>query len=92
LFGLGFTEIFIIAVIALIFIGPKQLPAVMKTIGKFAREITKAKDEFKQTIDQDESLSSIRESVDEVKNNIQKKVDEVKTQLSSTDDEDKPKK
>ena len=92
MFGLGFAEVAIIAVIALIFIGPKQLPEVMKGVGKFVREITKAKEDFKNTVDSDDSLNSIRNSVDSVKDDIKGRVDQVKADVMSSvnpDDESK---
>jgi len=91
MFGLGFSEILIIAIIALVFIGPKQLPQAMKTIGKFVREVTKAKEEFKQTVDHDDSLRSMRDTVDEVKSNIQEKINQVKSDVTHDDDDKEPK-
>jgi Tat protein translocase TatB subunit len=43
MFGLGFSEILIILVLALIFIGPKKLPEMAKNIGKGLREFQRAK-------------------------------------------------
>ena len=34
MFGLGFVEIILIAVLALIFIGPKQLPEVARVVAR----------------------------------------------------------
>ena len=42
MFGLGVSEILIILVAALIFIGPKKLPAVAKTLGNAFREFQNA--------------------------------------------------
>jgi sec-independent protein translocase protein TatB len=77
MFGIGFGEFFLLALILFILIGPKQLPEVMKTIGKIARELSKARREFTSAIDQDESLRSIRESMGEVKDSVKLKVDEI---------------
>lgn len=43
MFGLGMSEVLIIFVIALIFIGPKKLPELAKNIGKGLREFQRAK-------------------------------------------------
>lgn len=37
MFGVGFFEIFLISLVFLIFIGPKQLPEVMRHFGQFVR-------------------------------------------------------
>jgi sec-independent protein translocase protein TatA len=42
MFGLGFGELLVIAVIALIFIGPKKLPELAKGLGQGMREFQNA--------------------------------------------------
>ena len=42
MFGLGFGELLVIAVIALIFIGPKKLPELAKGLGQGLREFQSA--------------------------------------------------
>jgi Tat protein translocase TatB subunit len=45
MFNIGFSELVVIGVIALIFIGPKQLPEIARTVGKFINELKRASDE-----------------------------------------------
>ena len=35
MFGIGFTELIVLAVIALVFVGPSRLPQMMQQLGKF---------------------------------------------------------
>lgn len=42
MFNLGFSEIIIIGVLALILIGPKQLPEVAKVMGRLLKEFKQA--------------------------------------------------
>lgn len=51
MFGLGVGEILIILAFALIFIGPKKLPGLAKSLGKSLREFQRAKDEILHTMD-----------------------------------------
>jgi sec-independent protein translocase protein TatB len=51
MFGLSFGEIVIIAVIALLLLGPDRLPDAAKTLGKGLREIRKATDELKDQVE-----------------------------------------
>jgi sec-independent protein translocase protein TatB len=46
MFGLGFAEVILIAVLALIFIGPKQLPDVARVIARLINEWKRATSEF----------------------------------------------
>jgi sec-independent protein translocase protein TatB len=47
MFGLGFGEILIILVLALILLGPARLPEVAKQLGKGLRDFRKATDDLK---------------------------------------------
>src|SRR5512133_2368307 len=50
MFGLGFGEIVIIAILALLLLGEKRLPEAAKTLGKTLREIRQATDDLKGQI------------------------------------------
>jgi len=50
MFGLGIGEIVIILFVALIFIGPKKLPELAKSLGKGFREFQNAANGLKETI------------------------------------------
>jgi sec-independent protein translocase protein TatB len=56
MFGIGFTEMLIIAVVLLIAVGPRQLPQLMKTVGKGLREVRKAADDLRRSTGIDELL------------------------------------
>ena len=47
MFGLGFGEILIILVLALVLLGPQRLPDVAKQLGKGLRDFKKATDDLK---------------------------------------------
>jgi TatA/E family protein of Tat protein translocase len=51
--GLSMTEVIIILGLALILLGPDQLPSIAKSIGKGMREIRKATDDLKSTFEQE---------------------------------------
>jgi sec-independent protein translocase protein TatB len=57
MFGIGFGEMLIIAVILLIAVGPKQLPSMMKTVGKGLREARKASSDLRRTVGIDALLA-----------------------------------
>jgi Tat protein translocase TatB subunit len=50
MFNMGMTEIIIIAVIALVVIGPAKLPGFARALGRGLTEFKRATNEFKSTI------------------------------------------
>jgi Tat protein translocase TatB subunit len=57
MFNIGFTELLMIAALALIFIGPKQLPEVARAVGKFLNELRRASDEAMQVFKETQTRS-----------------------------------
>lgn len=51
MFGMSMTEIVIIAILALVLLGPDRLPEAAKTIGKTVRDLKKATDGLKDQIE-----------------------------------------
>ena len=51
MFGIGTGEILVILVIALLVLGPKEIPRVARTIGKTLKDIHRFKDELRQSVD-----------------------------------------
>ncbi len=56
MFGMSMTEIIIIAIFALIVLGPKELPQVARTVGKTLRDVRKASDDLKETFEREVML------------------------------------
>ena len=56
MFGMGFSEIVVILVIALIFLGPEKLPGAAKSISKGIRDLRKQTRELQTTIESDEAI------------------------------------
>lgn len=58
--GIGFPEIVMILVIALIVFGPRKLPEVGRTLGKALGEFRKATDDLKNTIEREVRVEELR--------------------------------
>lgn len=56
MFNLGFGEIAVVLVVALIFLGPKMLPEIATGLGKIIREIRKATADIRQDIELDDMI------------------------------------
>src|SRR5687768_11189617 len=70
--GIGMGELLVILVIALLFVGPEKLPEAAKAIGKGIRQMRKAADNIRETVDNDpelkgaiDQLRSVGEDIDE---------------------------
>ena len=77
MFGIGLPEMIIIAVVALIFIGPDKLPGVLRSIGKGLVELKRATSDVRSTvqeemqkIEEEIELKEVRESAQDFKNEL----------------------
>jgi len=61
MFGMGFTEILLIAVIAIIFLGPDKLPSTMIEIAKFFRQVKNTITTVKTSIEEEMNVSDIKQ-------------------------------
>ena len=61
MFGMGFVEIMIIAVIAILFLGPDKLPSAMVDIAKFFRQAKKTLGTVKDSLEEELNVSEIKE-------------------------------
>jgi len=48
MFDIAWSELLLIAVVALIFIGPKELPALLNNLGRAAAKLRRSADEFRR--------------------------------------------
>lgn len=63
--SIGYPEILVILLIALLLFGPKKLPEVGRTLGKAMRELRKAAREFSSSVEEldvSEDLNTDKES------------------------------
>jgi TatA/E family protein of Tat protein translocase len=80
---LGFQEILIIFVIALLVFGPKKLPELGKSLGKGLREFKKATDDLKSNWE--DQVREVEEPIKETAKDIQNTGDETMTAYNSPD-------
>jgi len=60
MFGIGFPELLLIMVIALIVVGPDKLPDIARALGRGYAEFKRATNELKETLDQDETVRELK--------------------------------
>ena len=74
MFGnIGFQELLIIMVLALLVFGPKKLPEIGRTIGKAVREFKKSTDEIKDKFEEQirvDEFKSLKDDLKDLKKDI----------------------
>lgn len=78
MFGMGFTEILLIAMVAIIALGPEKLPTTMVQIAKFINKIKTGLADAKSTLDNELNISELKAEASKFKTQIE----ETKTSLA----------
>jgi Tat protein translocase TatB subunit len=80
MFGMGPQEILIILVVALIFIGPKRLPEIARTLGKGFGELKRAMDDIKGQV----NIESVMKEPDQEEEPPKKDINTLETFLGGS--------
>ncbi len=73
MFDISWTEFLLIGVVALVFIGPKELPAVMRTMGQWTRRIRSMASDFQgqfQEAMREAEMGDLKKQVDDMAHDI----------------------
>lgn len=87
MFGMGMTEVLVILAVALIFIGPKKLPELARSLGRAMNEFKKAASEIKESMDVDNDLDSLKKTYDDVNTAIKNPIDLIGNLPGNEDDD-----
>ena len=80
MFGMGFSELLVIAVIAILFLGPDKLPSTMVEIAKFFRSMKQTVNSVKESINEEIHIEDIKKEAMEYK----QKLLEAETKINAT--------
>jgi sec-independent protein translocase protein TatB len=89
MFDISFTEIMVIAVVALIVVGPEQLPKVARTLGHLLGRVRRYVGDVKNDIQREmevEELNELHTSVQEAAHSIENSVREEVSELQAATD------
>jgi sec-independent protein translocase protein TatB len=73
MFDISWTEFLLIGVVALVVIGPKELPGVMRTIGQWTRKIRSMATDFQRQFEREmreAEFADLKKQVDEVEQSV----------------------
>ncbi|MQB43228.1 Sec-independent protein translocase protein TatB [Rhizobium sp. ICMP 5592] len=105
MFDIGWSELLVIAVVALVVIGPKELPATLRTIGKMTARARKMAGEFRSQFDEamrEAELDDVRQTISdaqklnpvnslrEAMNPLRQMGNDIKADLQRSTTSDKP--
>jgi len=76
MFGLGWAEIMLVAIVALIVIGPKELPVVFRKVGQFVGKAKAMAREFTSAMNDAADQSGLKEAADTL-NSIKEGVSDI---------------
>jgi len=77
MFGMGFTEILLIAIVAILFLGPDKLPDAMVQIGKFLNSFRKTINEAKSTFEEELHIKELREEALNYRKTLQETTEDI---------------
>jgi len=61
MFGIGFTELLLISIVAILFLGPDKLPEAMIEVAKFIKGIKKTVSEAKSSLEEEMKIADLKE-------------------------------
>lgn len=90
MFGIGLPELFLIGLVALVVVGPKNLPQTLRAIGRAVREFQRASRELRQEAGFDEVVDEVtrplREGLSGIEEDMRSTVDDARRTMTLEDD------
>ncbi|MEP4292018.1 MAG: Sec-independent protein translocase protein TatB, partial [Rhizobiaceae bacterium] len=94
MFDIGWTEMLVVAVVAILFVGPKELPGMLRAFGKSVKKIRMLAGDFQRQFDdalKDAELDGVKDSINSVRNldptkQIKDKLNPLKAELDDVKD------
>lgn len=86
MFGIGIPELMLIGLVALMVVGPKNLPSTLRAIGRAVREFQRASRELRQEAGFDEVVDEVtrplREGLSGIEDDVRSTIDETKRSMT----------
>ena len=85
MFDISWSELLILGIVTLVFVGPKELPVFLRTLGRYAGTVRRHANEFKAQFDaamREAELDSMRKEVAEMQTSINSEVMKAKSSIN----------
>ena len=87
MFDIGFSELLVIGVVALIVIGPQKLPRVARTVGHLAGRLQRYVSDVKADINREIELDELRKMRDSMQKTATEMESSVQSEVAKTEGE-----
>lgn len=84
MFDIGFAEILIVAIVALIVLGPEKLPTAAKTVGLWVGRIRRTLGSIQSEITEELRVEELRRSVEVSKEQVTNELNEMRTPFTES--------
>ena len=78
MFGIGFTELLLISIIAILFLGPDKLPQALVDMAKFIKQVKKTVSEAKGSLEEEMKIADLKEEALGYKKQLTEATEELK--------------
>jgi sec-independent protein translocase protein TatB len=86
MFGIGFPELIVIMIVALLVVGPSKLPDLARTLGKTLQEFRRMADDVKGTLEEEiKDVDTTKEQEDQTEIKKTKEADTENSSQNKTD-------
>ncbi len=79
MFGIGFTELVLVSIIAILFLGPDKLPDTMVQIAKFIKSVKKTIGEAQSSLEEELKISDLKDEALKYKSQLDNATNELKS-------------
>jgi len=77
MFGIGFTELILISIVAIIFLGPDKLPQALVDVAKFIKSVKKTISDAKGSLEEEMKIADLKEEALSYKKQLDSATDEL---------------
>ena len=78
MFGIGFTELLLISIVAILFLGPDKLPQAFMEVAKFIKGVKKTVGDAKSSLEEELNIAELKEEALSYKKQLDDATDELK--------------
>lgn len=78
MFGIGFTELLLISIIAILFLGPDKLPGALVEMGKFIKSVKKTIGDAKSSLEEEMKIADLKEEALNYKKQLNEATEELR--------------